>query len=186
MFKRLNTKMLIIIISAMICISTVGVCYAFLTKSSEEVLNSFTLGSISCEIDETFDGDIKKDVFVSNTSDVSVLVRSNIIVTWMSKDGKIVYSEVPELGKDYTMTINEEDWFVGSDGYYYYNDIVDSMANTSVLIEEAKMIEGVTPPDGFYLSVEIISSAIQSNPNSAVKDAWKVVEYNGTNLVSIN
>ena len=49
-----------------------------------------------------------------------------------------------------------------------------------MLIKECKKVDGVTPPDGYDLSVEIIASGIQSTPDGAVKEAWGMtVDANG-------
>ena len=186
MLKRTRKK-IIFLAGCLIFINLIGVCYAYLTEHSNKVNNTFELGSISCNIEEeSFDGIIKDNVSVKNTSEVGAFIRSKIITTWMSKDGKSVYSETPEPNKDYIININEKDWFIGTDGFYYYKYNVESKSNTSVLIDEARLLEDVTPPNGYYLSIEIISSAIQSNPSHAIEEAWEVVSFNGTNLVLVN
>ena len=87
------------------------------------------------------------------------------------------------MGKFHYIEINNDDWLLGDDGYYYYKYNVESLADTSVLIERAGLIEDVDIPDGYFLSVEIDSTAIQSNPSHAIEDAWKIVSFNGSELI---
>lgn len=184
--KKINKIKLFIIIAsiALICSTSIGAYYAITTERANAVTNTFELGSITCDISEDFDGAKKENVAIVNTSDVGAFVRAEIIVTWMSKDGKSVYSEKPALGTDYSMTVNDSDWFVSSDGFYYYKHIVGSGDSTSNLIETAAILSTANAPTDFYLSVEIISSAIQANPTKAVGEAWAAVEWNGSELAS--
>ena len=189
MFKKLNKKTIIMIFSVIfisIFIGLTGGIYSVLKEQSEEVLNTFRLGSVSCKVEESFDGNIKENVSVKNTSGVAVFIRSKIIVTWMSSNGESVYSEAPVFDKDYIMEINTDDWFLGTDGYYYFNNEVNSGSNTSALIKEAKVKDGADSPEDFYLSIEIISSAVQAKPSDAVSKVWNTVRYNGTNLEPIS
>ena len=183
---RHNKRKIFIIIAAiaLVCASSVGAYYAAVTEGTNVSINTFELGSITCEINEKFDKVIKSDVAITNTSEIATFVRANIIVSWATEDRTGVYSEKPILNTDYAMIINNTDWFIGTDGYYYYKNIVPSGDATTNLIESASLLETANEPDGFYLSIEIISSAIQANPKHAVADAWKVVEWNDTELVA--
>ena len=52
--------------------------------------------------------------------------------------------------------------------------------STGALITECKVI-GDRPedlPEGYYLSVEILGSGIQSRPDAAVEGAWPAVQVN--------
>ena len=48
-----------------------------------------------------------------------------------------------------------------------------------MLIDECKLLENASVPDGYHLSVEIVASAIQSAPDSVVQNMWHVTVENG-------
>lgn len=146
----------------------VGGTWAFLVAQSEPVQNNFTYAHVSCTIDEKFENDVKSDVTIQNTGDIPAYIRARIVVTWKDASGN-VSSTVPVKNTDYTIAFNETDW-TQQGGYWYCNTAVDAMKFTPVLITECKKT-GIAP-DGYDLSVEILADAIQSEPASAVTEAW--------------
>ena len=91
-----------------------------------------------------------------------------------------VSAKVPLKGMDYSIKFAENtNWIQGADGYYYYKLPVDPQVSTGVLIEECKLQENASVPDGYHLSVEIVASAIQSAPDSVVQSMWHVTVENG-------
>lgn len=145
----------------------VGGTWAFLVAQSEPVQNNFTYAHVSCTIDEKFDGTTKSDVKIQNTGDIPAYIRARIVVTWKDERGNV--SAVPVKDTDYTITFNETDW-TQNDGYWYCNIPVAAMDSTPALITECKRTG--TAPEGYNLSVEILADAIQSEPASAVTEAW--------------
>ena len=182
MNKKINFKIIVAILFIILS-CFVGVCYAFMFEKTDIINNTFSLGNISCSIERTSNGDEVVNASVTNTSEVGVFIRSNVVVNWLSADGYSIYGDQPVEGIDYYIEINNDDWLLGDDGYYYYKYNVESLADTSVLIERAGLIEDVDIPDGYFLSVEIDSTAIQSNPSHAIEDAWKIVSFNGSELI---
>lgn len=145
----------------------VGGTWAFLVAQSEPVQNNFTYAHVSCRIDEKFENGVKSDVKIQNTGDIPAYIRARIVVTWKDANGNV--SAVPVKDTDYTITFNETDWTQQGD-YWYCNTAVDATKFTPVLITECKKTG--TAPDGYDLSVEILADAIQSEPASAVTEAW--------------
>lgn len=145
----------------------VGGTWAFLVAQSEPVQNNFTYAHVSCTINEKFENDVKSDVEIQNTGDIPAYIRARIVVTWKDANGNV--SAVPVKDSDYTMTMGTG-WTKGTDGYWYCKTAVDTMGSTPVLIKECKKTG--TAPDGYDLSVEILADAIQSEPASAVTEAW--------------
>ncbi len=88
--------------------------------------------------------------------------------------GDEVYGKTqPVLNTDYSMDTNlNNGWVLGADGYYYYTNKVAPGANTSVLINECKLLAGADVPEGYTLMVNIIPSAIQASPDYVVGDLW--------------
>ena len=147
----------------------VGGTWAFLVAQSEPVQNNFTYAHVSCKVDEKFENGVKSEVKIQNTGDISAYIRARIVVTWKDKDGNVSAAAVPAKGTDYTMEMGK-DWTEGTDGYWYYKTAVDAGKETPVLITKCEKI-GNAPKD-YDLSVEILADAIQSEPASAVTEAW--------------
>lgn len=173
---------LLLVSLVLIAAIAVGSTVAFIATSTEPITNIFNPAKVTIDIDEKIENGVKTDVQVKNTGNTDAFIRAQIVVTWKDADGNVSATK-PVLGedKDYTMTLNETDWFRGSDGFYYCRTSVapDAPNNlTPVLITECKKTG--TPPAGYDLSVEIIASGIQSTPASAVKEAWGMtVDANG-------
>ena len=146
----------------------VGGTWAFLVAQSEPVQNNFTYAHVRCTIDEEFDGTTKSDVKIQNTGNILAYIRARIVVTWKDASGN-VSAAVPVKNTDYTITFNETDWTQQGD-YWYCKTAVDAGGETPVLIIKCEK-KGNAPKD-YVLSVEILADAIQSEPTSAVMEAW--------------
>ena len=166
-------RSLVLVVSVLVLLLAVaGGTLAWLT-ARDSVNNTFTPAHVTCTVEETFNGTEKTNVQIKNTSDIPAYIRAYIVVTWKDADGN-VYGKLPVANTDYTMTMGPNGW-AQKDGYWYCNTAVASGANTPVLISNCEVKDNATIPDGYKLSVEIIAEAIQSVPDTAVKEAWGVV-----------
>lgn len=157
----------------------VGSTVAYLFTSTEEIENKFTPSSVTSEIEEDFDGNVKSDVKVKNTGDIPAYIRAKYVVTWQDDEGN-VYGQLPVAGEDYSITLTLDGWDVGSDGYYYWTSSVPVGDTTGILIDVCKPLKAA-PAEGYTLSVEILAEAIQAEPSSVVAEAWGVtVAADGT------
>lgn len=147
----------------------VGGTWAFLVAQSDPVENNFTYAHVSCTIKEKFENDVKSEVQIQNTGDIPAYIRARIVVTWKDASGNV--SAVPVKDSDYTITFNKNktEWTQQGD-YWYCNTAVAAGGETPVLITTCE--KKGTAPEGYNLSVEILADAIQSEPASAVKEAW--------------
>lgn len=174
----------------------VGGTVAWLTSQSETVTNAFTRANVTTEIDEGFDGAVKKDVKIENTGDVPVYVRAKVVVSWVDGNGNVAANVPDGYGCVFKNASGAEvsgldaqvgdGWMKGADGFWYYEKALkakdDASASeadraTSALIAsvEAKYPAGVAAADAeYHLSVEILSEAIQALPDEAFNDAWGV------------
>lgn len=178
--KRLAT----LLVSLLLVLGVaVGGTVAFLSTRTDSKENTFTLSKVTCEVTETFNNNVKSQVAVKNTGDTTAFIRAAINVTWMSNQdaaNQTVSAKVPVKDKDYSITFAKNtNWIQGADGYYYYQLPVDPKDSTGVLIEECKLQENASVPDGYHLSVEIVASAIQSAPDSVVQSMWHVTVEDG-------
>lgn len=168
-----------------ICCLVSGLTLAYLVTSTEALVNIFGTPSFDTSITESFGDDTsgvktKENVKITNTGDVDAYVRETVVVTWVNDKGE-VYSKIPAEGTDYTITWTTEGtaWEKGKDGYWYYTTPLAPGADTAVLFTDCRPVEGKTP-EGYYLTVEILSQSIQAEPADAVIDAWGVTVSNDT------
>lgn len=178
--KRLAT----LLVSLLLVLGVaVGGTVAFLSTRTDRKVNTFTPSKVTCEVTETFKNNVKSNVAVKNTGDTTAFIRAAINVTWMSNQdaaNQTVSAKVPVKDTDYSIKLADNtNWIEGADGYYYYKLPVDPQDSTGVLIEECKLQNNASVPDGYHLSVEIVASAIQSAPDSVVQSMWHVTVENG-------
>ena len=180
--KRKKIYVLLAAILVPLTMATVGSTLAYVASKTEQVSNSFDRAEMTCEITETFDGNIKSNVAIKNTSTqdgVAGYFRAAVIVSWENEMG-VVYAKSPVAGTDYTIAYNlkgpgnDNGWIKGEDGYYYWPAEVAAGGSTGVLITTCQPVAG-RAPEGYTLVVDILAQIIQSNPDSAVTDAWGFV-----------
>lgn len=166
------SKTAVLFIAILLLISAaIGSTVAYLITRTESVENTFTPGQVSCEVEESFDKKEKKDVQIKNTGNTDAYIRATYVVNWLDSQGNIVAS-VPD---GYNCSLTEKPggaWIKGSDGYFYYPTPVAPDASTEGSLLTCKVTYPANPE--YTLSVEILATAVQSNPASAVEAAWGV------------
>ena len=204
MKKYINKKSIIIASVMLLLLATVGTTLAYIFTETNPVENTFEPSKVSCAVVEnggtpvtgsvTDTGNVKENVQIKNTGDTDAYIRVAVVVNWASADGSSVWSTKPEEGDnlDYKIEYNLDDsWVKGRDGYWYYTKSVPPTEGnnlTDILIEKATQNkEGPKGTDGtqYYLSIEIVASAIQSTPETVVKEQWSsgISDVDGTTLV---
>lgn len=170
--KNMKKKMILMLAAmALLLTVTVGSTIAYLWTSTPAVINTFTPASSGTTIEEDFKGNVKNNVQIKNTGDVKSYIRAAVVITWQNATGEVL-SEVPVKGTDYSITWTKAGWTdLQSDGFYYYNTVVEPGKSTGVLFTDCKPLQAA-PEDGYALHVEIIAQSIQAEPISAVTDAW--------------
>ena len=205
MKKVLNKKSILITSVALLLLIAVGATLAYIFTKTEPVENTFNPSKVSCAVVENGSatentdsivetGKTKKNVQIKNTGDTDAYIRVAVVVNWMSADGTKVWATTPVKSidgadGDYTIAYNLKDngWIDGGDGYYYYTQPVAKSALTDTLIESATQLtqKGPVGTDNtqYYLSIEIVASAIQSNGMDAAsaKDAWTKARQSANN-----
>lgn len=183
---RWNRSYVLVVSVLVLLLGIVGASLAYLTMKTEPVKNEFAYGKVSCEVLEDFDGAVKSNVRIKNTGNIPAYIRARVVVTWKNENGEI-YGTKPVLNEDYSLAINSNDnskWFnmtTDSGGlYFYFPDPVDPGAETTWMLHNCEKMENANVPEGYDLSVEILADAIQSEPVSAVEEAWGVTVRNGS------
>lgn len=176
---RWNRSFVVLASVLVLIIGLVGTTLAFLYDSTTPVINTFTPTKVTGEITEDFKDNVKNNVQVKNTGDIDAYIRAMVVVTWQDDAGN-VYATAPVEGTDYNVSYPGNGWVKHTDGYYYYTSKVAPNASTGILLTGCKPVEGKAP-EGYHLVVEILSDAIQAEPEDAVKEAWSVnVKADGT------
>ena len=179
-----SRKALFALVSVLVLIfAAVGVTVAYLQTQTDPLENEFTPAKVSCEVAETFDGNVKSDVSIRNTGDTDAFIRVSVVANWVKTDSKnnvtSVYAQQPVAGTDYTLTLADNfnaNWLKDSNGFYYYKNAVKLNEATDTLIKECTLIGEA--PAGYTLAVEIVASAIQASPETVAEEHWKVAVEN--------
>ena len=151
----------------------VGTTFALLKASTAPVENTFTAAKSDIKIDEDVTGGQKKSIIVQNTGTAVSYVRVKLVMNWVDESDNVSAEPV-----GITPVINTADWFLGTDGIYYYKMPVAAKGETTNLLKDP--ITQGTAPEGYHLEVTVLAESIQAAPSKAVTDSWGVgVDSNG-------
>ncbi|MBR7092827.1 MAG: hypothetical protein IKI50_06565 [Clostridia bacterium] len=167
-----------------------GIVYAVLKDTTAVVDNTLLPATVSCNVVETFNGTTKTNVKLENTGDIPAYLRAKVVINWVDADGNVAYK--PSTAYAYAATMASPlNWTNGSnsslltEGYWYYNGIVQPGEQTDVLI--ASIAENLSPSVSanpqYHLQVTILAEALQAAPASAVAETWHMA-FNGTSWVT--
>lgn len=197
--KRYNIhkKSIIITSITLLLLVVVSATLAYVFTKTSPLDNTFPPSQVSCAVVENGNkavsgalvniADSKENVQIENTGNTDAYIRVAVVVNWMNENGTKVWATKPgnsEYSIDYNL--REGGWFNGGDGFYYFSKAVSPTSPdnlTEVLINSATLANGVTAPIGtdntqYYLSIEIVASAIQATPTSIVSEQWGVTVSN--------
>ena len=183
-------------IAGVLAVGSIGGSLAWFT-SSDSITNPFSTASTDNpsdpnsgikihedfnkeDADNTLPGDkVTKHVNVSNKATYDQLIRVKIKKVWKDAKGE----EKPDLDtkninlnfeKNLTDSNKPEEgkWIEGSDGYYYYNGIVNPDGQTANLLESVTLSKDITNEfKGLKFDVIVDSEGVQA-ANGAVNDSW--------------
>lgn len=169
-------KIILTLASAVLLLATVGTTLAYLVTNTDTLTNIFNPSHVVNQIDEVTTNNVKSDVKVYNTGDTDAYMRAKVVVTWQDGNGNVL-AVMPVAGTDYSITYNNTDWDVSDKGFYYHKTPVKAGDPTAVLITSCTQLQDA-PEEGYYLSVEILSQAIQAEPFSSYTEAWNAATSN--------
>ena len=155
--KRINLAA----VSALMLLVVIGsaMTIAYLSHSSEPVVNSFSPSAITCDIEETVGGGVKSSVMVKNTGKTAAFIRVAVIANTVDGKGSITGPA------NVDSSLCGANW-VKSGMYYYYTQPVSPGDTTGELLKSSIDLTGI--------QVSILAEAIQSEPVSAAQSAWGV------------
>lgn len=148
----------------------VGTTFALLKAHTDPVTNTFKAAESKIDIIEKTDYGKKSEVQVKNIGTATSYVRVKLVMNWVDDaTGKVVSGDnLP------TVSLKEgSDWFLGTDGIYYYTKPVAQNGQTSNLLE-GNPIKQEKAPDGCHLEVTVLAESIQAAPSKAVTESWGV------------
>lgn len=200
-YSRKHKKSGLLVAIALLLLVAVGGTLAYILTNTDALENVFNPSKVSCAVvedqfpDGAENGKVsvtqKTNVKIKNTGDTDAYIRVALVVTWKNEEGN-VYAQAPVASdennaNDYSIVFADQSgWEQGSDGFYYYTESVHPCTHTDeeahvgcmteVLIQSVTQTEAQkeNAPDGYFLSVEIVASAIQSEGMGATSAqyAW--------------
>lgn len=153
----------------LILVCTVGGTVAYLVAHTDPVVNTFTPGKVSCQVEEEFNdaNTVKTEAVIKNTGNVPAYIRVAVVANTVDENGDI--TGMADLSQ--VDWLNEANWTKGGD-FYYYKGVVQPGEKTDNLLKTGINLDGI--------QVTILASAIQSMPDDAVKEAWRMSYNSGT------
>lgn len=147
----------------------VGTTVALLVAHTNAVTNTFTAAESGTHIEEVTKDGVKSSIIVQNTGTATSYVRVKLVMNWVDDKENVVSGDnLPKVSLE-----EGSDWFLGTDGIYYYKMPVAPKGQTSNLLE-GKPIKQESAPDGCHLEVTVLAESIQAAPDTAVQQSWDV------------
>lgn len=178
---RWNRSFVVLAALLVLVLGIVGTTLAWLTDKTKDLTNTFEYAKVSCQVLEDVNSNEtqKTNVRIQNTGNTEAYIRATYVVTYRDNTGSILY-ETLSNGRwkvDLSDIINKESWVKGEDGYWYCKTPVAPGAETPKLFNAPINGNGTFLNDGrsneqAITYVEILATAIQSQPVNAVNEAW--------------
>ena len=149
----------------------VGTTVALLKANTAPVTNTFKAATSETHVDVTDSGKEKTGIKVENIGTATSYVRVKLVMNWVDDKENVVSGDnLPKVSLK-----KGSDWFLGTDGIYYYKMPVAPKGQTSNLLE-GNPIKQENAPEGCHLEVTVLAESIQAAPSTAVEGAWTAVK----------
>lgn len=169
---KLNKRSLILLVSLVaLLVITVGGTLAYIAVSTGSLTNIFNPSKVEVTI---------QDGTITNTGNAPAYVRVAIVANWRDSND-VVYAKAPS----YTVTVDSTGWTKGSDGFYYYTQVLqpeDYITAPVVALDDREE----APDGGYTFTVEILASAIQATPDAVSDWSTAVKVENGILIPKTN
>lgn len=178
--RVMKTKQPVALVALLVLLCcTVAGTLAYLVDKTPEVKNTFEPAKVTTAVDEKFDGTTKSEVKIKNTGNIPAYIRAAVIINWADANGNVYGGGTPaasteEVTGDYTISYNTDgSWKQIGDYWYYTEPVAADSLTEKALIESCTPVAGKAP-EGYNLQVTILADGIQSEPLTAIKEAWHV------------
>ncbi len=173
---RIKKKLILPICIAVILALAVGGTAAYIAVRTHALINTFDASEVKVSVNSPAQNE--QAFTVSNNSDDEVYVRFYFVATWVNtSDNSKVYAGTPEIGRDFSLTLDGN--VVQRGDFYYVKAPVAADATANLISVEAIS----DAPDGYELKVEVVIDAIQSKPKDAVTQSWGIT-LNGDGTIA--
>lgn len=174
-----RSRMIMMIAAAALLLTmAVGGTMAWLSAKGEPITNTFQPSEVDCEVTEDYNKDRneKSQVNVKNTGDTSVYIRVKLVTYRTNDAGDHIggTAEIPAFTPG-------DNWVSHTDGYYYYTlPVAAGDSPATVLADEIQLKKDYEDADGGHQALDVMAEAIQSEPDKAVGEAWRVAIAKGS------
>ena len=152
------------VVTLLLVFTVVDVTFAILVTKTDALKNIFFPPDMRISMEGADD--------INNVGDVPVYVRAFAVANWISEtDEHTILPETPQFGVDFTADFVMENWFLASDGFYYYRHVLEA----GEAVEFLRSATQIKQKEGFELQLRIVSEAIQVTPVDAIHEAWPAV-----------
>lgn len=167
--RKFNIGAAMLISFALLLAAGIGSVYAYLSATADGPTDSFQIANTQnpqVSVAVTQEQSIATASVHVPLAEYKVYVRAIVVVNWI-KDGAICAT--PD-GASYVVTANG--WTQHSDGFYYYNQAVDSLSDSFEVTYDKK--------PGYDVQVQVVCQTVQAvgtadeGTDSAVFNAWGV------------
>ncbi len=164
----MKTRRVLVLLLAVLFVSLCGTVFAYMFSRTGEHTYQLQPATVSCTVQESFDGDQKTSIQIQNTGTIDAYLRVRLVSYWKNADGQIIgkASVIPPFGL-------ATDWIAGPNNTYYYKSPVAPDGTTPNLLSSAMTLAEVDE-DGNRQVIEVFAEAIQSLPQSTVSTSWNV------------
>lgn len=163
----MNRSLVLVVSLLALLLVVAGGTLAWLT-AQDSVSNTFTPAHVSCTLTEDFNGTVKSNVNVTNTSDIAAFIRVKLVTYRVNSKGDRIggTAEIP--------TFTPGTGWVEHEGFYYYTLPVEpgKQPATDLIGDDGVTLVQYTDADGGKQVIEVMAEAIQSQPDRAVQQAW--------------
>lgn len=186
---RWNRSFVVLAALLVLVLGIVGTTLAWLTDATGDLTNTFEYAKVSCQVLEDVNSNKtqKTKVRIQNTGNTEAYIRATYVVTYRDDTESILYETLSNgtWNVDLSNKINTDSWVQGEDGYWYCKTPVAPGAETPALFKAPINGNGTFLYDGrskkqAITYVEILATAIQSQPVKAMGEAWGYTMNNGT------
>lgn len=170
--KKSRTLLLSLLVCVLLVSVLAGGAYAYMFRQTETVTNDLIPAEVKCQVIEEFGENTKTAINVKNTGNIDAYLRVRLVTYWVNDDNEIVAKPSKQLSVSFS-----NGWMRGSGDTYYYTSPVAPGETPSVNLLSAPLT--LTSEDGYKQVVEVFAEAIQSLPEKAAEEAWKVTVTDG-------
>lgn len=160
--KRITT-----VATVLLLVAIAGAVVAYMVHGTASKQNVFHFANISHQVNISGSGNTRTSLTVENTGEMDVYVRVRFVSNWVNgTDLMAKPSEIPVVA-----TLDTDNWIYDATNYtYYYKYKLAVGGETPDLLTGDITLK--VSSEGYNQTFEVVSEAIQAEPDQAVIDAW--------------